>query len=687
MSSSLTGIAVGNVRGDTPRHVWGQRYLDPVIGTLGGEEPIQILRGGALVTVPRREACVVFRDMTGYKGNMRGTFVGIFGASEAWQETCCVCPAKDTPVLKCICSRRDGRPFFNDSITLLGDLNWTKSDHLLLARQLARDWLGGSASMEDRHVHTHHYSVIQCLIFRAQEASALLSAIVPIWRSFCKGHLVFEDWAKITIQMTHDVLLNDQTQKMMAHAMTQWLATVRPALFASRPLVQMNRLLWMRMLATTLRRTINKGNKDVSKNQGLLGIYLLVPGLLPFAETCHTPLDPGQVERFKSSYVADRAALMAAFAAMKDPLGPVGSLIVLSEHLRTGAPLTKVQAGQLMGFCTSNKDQSKFPDWEAMGIIAPSAKTALELSVGRGPFKMTTFKAILKTLESDFEPHPTDENAGFIKSAKSHEWAGIQLPLEGTGVLTPDYAGVAAAGTPGAIGELGVGNWRLTYGTAEAADVMDPTCFGFSSLGVFCDPRITGPSKWIKTGNVPGCDHPIHYSFIRPNLIVTINGHSVLNVSLKDTQYPVLSFKSVYFRLKFTPKPAPVTVVLVAAAAVPVPTKSISWLEAAGDGGEARGGAGGPPPSLPPPPPPTGIMRSNTVCMVEESKVDTKDPLVTSMIKQIKSNGLDQVMAQLLNATMPTGALNEFEKELATALKDVGKKGVTEALKEAQKLA
>jgi len=323
-----------------------------------------------------------------------------------------------------------------------------------------------------------------------------------------------------------------------------------------------------------------------------------------------------------------------------------------------------------------------------MGIIAPREKTALERSVGRGPFKMTTFKAILKTLESDFEQDPTNENAGFIKSAKSHEWAGIQLPLEGSGVLTPDYAGVAAAGTPGAMGELGVGNWRLTYGTAEAADVMDPTCFGFSSLGVFCDPRIAGPSKWIKTGNVPGCDYPIHYRFIRPNYTVTINGKEVLNVSLKDHEYPVLSFKSVYFRLTFEPKAAAVTVVAVAAAATAA-TKAVSWMDAAKDGaasgGAGSGGAGGPPP-LPGPPPMRSLTRSDTVCEVE-SKTDLKDPLVLSILREIRASGLDRVMDQLLNATMPTGALNEFEGSLAVALKEVGKKGVSEALKEAQRLA
>jgi len=667
MSSALTGIAVGNVRGDTPRHIWGRLCVDPVISTLGGDEPIPILRGGALVTVPRREACVVFRDMTGHKGNMRGTFVGIFGLSEAWQETCCQCAHRDTPVFKCVCVRQEGRPFFRDSITALGDFDWTKSDHLLVAQQLARDWLGGSASMETRHVHTHHYSVLQCLIFRAQEASALLSAIVPIWRSFCKGHLVFDDWAKITIQMTHDTLLNDQTQKMMAHAMTQWLATVRPALFASRPLVQINRLLWLRMLATTIRRSVNNGTKDVSKNQGLAGIYLLVPGLLPFAETCHVALDPGQVERFKSSYVGDRAALLAAFAA--NP-GPVGSLMVLTEQLRTGAPLTKVQAGQLMGFCTSHRDQSEFPDWEAMGILAPKAKGLLERSVVRGPFNMTTMSKgqirILQTLESDFEPDPTDENAGFIKSAKSHEWAGAQLRLEGTGILTPDYAGVAAAGTPGAVGELGVGNWRMTYGNADA-DVMDPTCYGFSSLGVFCDPRITGPGKWIKTGNVPGCDHPIHYSFIRPNYNVTINGREVLNVSLKDTEYPVLSFKSVYFRLKFTPAP-PVT----PATPTTATTTSISWMDAAKDAPPAAGGAG-----MPPPPAMSSIKRSDTVCVIE-------DPVVARFLLQMKTAGRDSVLTAIMGIYSPAGPITDFEKELAIIKDRIGTLGITKALREAE---
>jgi hypothetical protein len=357
--------------------------------------------------------------------------------------------------------------------------------------------------------------------------------------------------------------------------------------------------------------------------------------------------------------------------------------MALTEHLRTGAPLTKVQAGQLMGFCTSHRDQSEFPNWEEMGLLAPRAKGALELSIGRGPFKMTTFKAILKTLESNFEQDPTDENAGFIKSAKSHEWAGIQLTLEGTGILTPDYAGVAAAGTPGAVGELGVGNWRMTYGRLNAeGDVLDPTRLGFSSLGVFCDPTIVGPGKWIKTGYVPGCDHPIHYSFVRPNYNVTVNGRCVFNAVLQADEYPILSFKSVYFRLKFEPKPpGPVLVyypgtgvaAAPAPAPAPAPAKSISWMDAAKD----SGGAG-----LPPPPPMSSIKRSDTVCVVAEAV----DPTVARFLDQMKTGGRDSVLEAIMTITGPAGATTDFEKELVRIKDRIGSLGITKALREAETL-
>jgi hypothetical protein len=517
--------------------------------------------------------------------------------------------------------------------------------------------------MDTLHVHTHHYSALQCLLFFAQDTTALISAIVPIWRNFCRGHLIFPAWQKITIQMTHDTILKDQTQKMMAHVMTQWLATVRPALFTTRPLVQMDRLLWLKMLATTVRRSLGHGTKDISQNAGLAAIYQIVPGLLPFAETCQSPLNLEAVERFTSSYGTDRAALQAAFAA--NP-GPVGSLMVLIEYLRTGAPLTKVQAGQLMGFCTSHPDQSQFPNWEEMGLLPRLEKTSLELSLGLGPFKMTTGKGVLKTLRAEFTQDPADANAGFLKCSKSHEWAGIQLTVESSGTLTCDYTGVAG-GAMGHPGELGVGNWRVSYGLrGSEGDVLDPTRYGYSSAGVFCDPRITGPAKWQKPGigdRVPHCDHPIQYSFLRPTFKVMVNRQVVLDVVLRDDECPLVSFKGVYFRLKSQQNPV-----------TPVP-KAVSWLEAASNHPVASGGAGQS--SLPPPPLMRSLTRNDTVC-------ELSDPVVARFVAHMKTAGRDAVLLATMAILGPAGPSSPFEEELAVLKDQIGPLGISKAMREAE---
>jgi hypothetical protein len=59
---------------------------------------------------------------------------------------------------------------------------------------------------------------------------------------------------------------------------------------------------------------------------------------------------------------------------------------------------------------------------------------------------------------------------------------------------------------------------------------------------------------------------------------------------------------------------------------------------------------------------------------------------VAKILAQMKAAGSDAVMGSVLNATMPTGDLTSFEKELAIILAEVGKKGLSEALKEAQRL-
>ena len=667
--SSYLGAQLGSDRGSVARDVWGRRNIDPLIATFKGDELVPLIRrDGTLVTRPRREACVVFRDVKGHGGDRRGTLLGFFDYVEAHQMTCCQCPAKDAHpgVLRCICKRQEGLPFFGDSLTGLGDKDWANPAHLFLAQHEARDWMGGAVDMNTLHVHAHLYSLIQCLIFRAQDAPPLFSAIVPLFQSFCRGHLVFDGWTKITIEMTHNTLLNDQTQKMMSHVISRWLSDVKPELFVKQPLVPINRLLWMKMLATTIRRSLKKGTKDVSKNVGLMGIYTIVPMLSAFAETCHVPLAPGSIDRSIADYAASNAALKAAFTANS---GPVGSLIALTEHLKTGAPLTKEQAGQLMAFCTKTADQSQFPDWVALGILAPKEKSIVELSIELGPFDLTHFKGVQKTFTAEFEQDPRNEHSGFIKGCKSNEWSGFQPTLEGEGVVNFDYAGIAREAT-GRPGEWGVGNWRATYGVrGSRGDVLDPTRFGFSSAGVRCDPRITGREKWIqpRAGDlVPACDHPVHYSFRRPNYRVTVAGQTVLDVVLRPDEFPLFSFKGVRIHYTHTP-PAALPAVAAVAAVAP---KAVSWLESVKP---AAGGAGGPREESKTPSPPAKV----------EAPVD---PNVAKILTQMKAAGSDAVMGSILNATMPTGALSPFEKDLAVILAEVGKKGLSEALKEAQRL-
>jgi hypothetical protein len=653
--SSYLSVQRGYEGGSCPRHIWGQRNVDTV--TLGGTDLVPVLTGGHMKSIPRNKACVVFTKMSGQASDFRGDLLGFFDLSEAWQLTSCQCDRNGDPYRSCTCKRQEGLPFFGDSITPLGDIDWTNEAHLNLIKQCARDWLGGKATMDIMHVHTHHYSLLQCLLFKAQEVPVLLEAIVPLWQSFCRGHLVFEGWTKITIQMTHDSLLNDQTQKMMAHVMTQWLHSVKPSLFLERPVVPINRLLWMRMLATTIRRSMKHGSSDVSKNPGLAGIYLLVPGLGPFAETSHLPLDSGALMRFRASYTFERDSLKMAFTAQP---GAPGALMVLTEHLKTGAPLTKTQAQKLLAFCGSHSDQSEFPDWAAMGIIAAREKVSIERNLQLGPFQVTTFKGIEKTLRSELEPY--DETTGFLKCSKSTDWCGAQPTFEGDYVFLPDYTGIARAAT-GSMGEYGVGNWRVSYGTLAEADVLSPKHYGYSSAGVFCDPTITGRAKWInpRAGDmVPACDYPVHISFRRPELKVTVQGKIVLKVDLRHDEYPLIAFKGVFAKVQFLP------VAASNSSSSAAPVKSVSWMEAM-----ASGGAGAPPP--------------NRSMSTTESKM-SDDPVVSIILAEMRSNGFDSVMTSMLNATMPTGPLTDFEKELTTALAEIGKKGVAAALKEAQSI-
>jgi len=665
--SSYLSEERGFDKGSVPRNIWGQSNLNPVISTFGGTELVLAIKGGNMVGIPRKEACVVFEKPKGHHGDFRSKkVVGFFDLKEAWQLTSCQCDSHMTG--RCSCKRQENLPFHGDSITPLGDLDLTNAKHLILAQQFARDWLGGSATMNTRHVHTHYYSALQCLLFFAQDTPALIEAIVPIWCNFCQSHLLFPDWQKITIQMTHDTLLKDQTQKMMAHMMTQWLATVKPELFVDRPLVQINRELWMKMLATTVRRGMKRGSSDISKNKGLHAIYTLVPMLGALAETSHSTTDRTLlIDKMIRDYRSAKHTIQLGFYAIPGPVGALQMLTSILNHC-----LTKEQTEELLAFCGKHRDEmSTFPNWVEMGIIAPRPQSAIEGTLLTGPWKVSTFsKGLADTLASEVVPDPVNQYKGFIKCPDSTEWCAVLLLRKGNYVFTPDYTGIARKAN-GEMGQFNPGNWRVSYGLRDfgAADVLDPTRQGFSSAGVRCDPSIKGPGKWVKPGAndlVPNCDFPIHIHY-GDYMRVIVNGKVVLQVVLAYNEHPLFAIKGVFASAVFEPSDsaagsaaavASVAAVVSNSSSSSVPAKAVSWHEAV----------------------------ATHPTLNQESKSPPAEPIVAKIMVEVEERGIDSVIASLLNAQMPKGELSPFEKELAAALREIGTKGVSSAIQQADKM-
>ena len=621
--SSYLSAHVGYDRGSMARPEWGRLHVDPVVGTLGGDDLVPVLEGGDLENIPRKLACLVMTDVHGHKGDRRGTLKGYFRTSFAWQDTC-------VPGVSAYAPRE------KDCILSLGDPDWTNMKHRTLFQQFARDWLGGSADMNDLHVHTMFYSVLQCLLFKAQDSPAVTAmTVVPLLRTFARGHLVFPDWCKITIQMTHDDLLNDQTQKALAHQIAAWLATVKPELFDARPLQPWDRLQQTKMLCTTVRRGMKHSNSNVATNKGLFAIYSLVPALQPILATCQEPLAQALVDRLLATLRADRALLEDGFGSKPTP---VHALVTLTTYL--GSPLTEEQGKQIMSFCGRNSDQSVFPDFEELGILPRRVRTRAEGLFLPGPFGASGGT----TFVTKITPIPGSDDEILANGAKSDQWTGILVEVEsGVTRLIPTIGGIAKQAT-GVSGEWGAANWRVTYGRRGDANVMSPTVWGLSSAGVVCDPRIAGPAKWIKPSAgrpIPGME-PLELRLNRPTLDIVQNGHTWLTMTLAADEYPLVGFKGCDIR--FT---APAVAAAGAAAA------GVSWEDAV-------------------------TKRSS------ESKVD---PLVDSLLDHMKATSPAAVLETVLRAQVAESkGSSPLEKELHAALREIGIKGLSQALSEAQRL-
>jgi hypothetical protein len=309
-----------------------------------------------------------------------------------------------------------------------------------------------------------------------------------------------------------------------------------------------------------------------------------------------------------------------------------------------------------------------------MGIIAPRPQSAIEGTLLTGPWKVSTFsKGLTDTLASEVVPDPVNQYKGFIKCPDSTEWCAVLLLRKGNYVFTPDYTGIARKAN-GEMGQFNPGNWRVSYGLRDfgAADVLDPTRQGFSSAGVRCDPSIKGPGKWVKPGAgdlVPNCDFPIHIHY-GDYMRVIVNGKVVLQVVLAYNEHPLFAIKGVFASVTFEPSDSAAGSAVASVAAVTTATasnssssssqsiKAVSWHEAV----------------------------ATHPTLGEESKSPPAEPIVAKIMVEVEERGIDSVIASLLNAQMPKGELTPFEKELAAALREIGTKGVSSAIQQADKM-
>ena len=632
-------VAAGYDAGGVPRPEWGRRHVNTVLEALPVDPTtVRTVLRGAPIRLPLSHAALVFTNRKGFHTRWRATPLGVFETADAWQDTCAP-------------KRKEGLPGTNDIVLPLFLVDWKNPTHILLLQQFARDWLGGQSTMDILHVHTALIAATQCLLFDAQKYlhdeathAAYLEAgglpheelLVPLWRNLCNGHLVFPEWCRISIQATHDDALTDMMQKLMMHGLTQWLATVRPELFVARPLVQLTRHVWLKIFTTIVKRGMNHGNSNVAENKGILAMMAFVPQLLRVAETSHAPLDPTMGARLGAAFRAEARKLCAIWG---EKPSPIKALEDLTKTLST--PITGEQAKAILAFCgTNRKDAGAFPDFEALGILAPRVKAPIESVLHGGPFGASagsTLKAIL-------EPLPGQPNKAFIRNPQSDQWCGIMALQEGRHTVRADYTGIAKKAA-GAVGEWGVGNWRVTYGTKAAGNVMDGTKWGFSHAGVTCNPTLPPKPKpgqakrWSDPYDPPDIDAPIEITFVRPDYRVVIAGRERLSVKLEPDEYPLFAVKGMHLSWEYAEA--------IAASA------SASASAAAG---------------------------------VSECKSSEPDCLVASLTGHIKAIGLGAVVAAALSVQVTEGGTTPLEKELQAALRRIGTEGIAKAISEAQKL-
>lgn len=537
MANKIGGKAIVTT-GGADSMTWLAQHLLP--GTFIGDEPLIVLDDGHLKTIPRHQACLVFPAST-FKSV--GTYKDFSKATDrpreletGWTAT----PFGVVPFLKNF--SRSVPPFEaanvaafhamnaaavaaggsvfvkpNDVLIPLGDpcppppavvavacggagsggassSGASSSSDLhkkaeVLLQQVARQWVSGAtnkADMSNKHVWTTYMTAIHCTAFTVMsglETDAAPTGVVPLWtplvclvRTFALLHQQYETFRKDTDHLSGDFGARDMTQMALARR------------FAGKP--------WDRETQwSVLRVMIGRGktkqsnadgsvihaNPNVSTMPGILNIYVLLPLLQRFIETCSAPLDMGMVTASKSMLVSRFRELKAAFGAK---CNPIDALVILSTYTSEGSAVTKAHAGGFFKACMENEVSTPV-DLVALGIVAPSS---IKLGFETLPTTYVTVKAKGRAdvrTSSTVKVVPLSCNQARIQHDVGSDttfWAGVGLPTYGRYICEFTELGSTETVVGDMRGKDGVAAYRLTLGPDALPSVYKVE--GISSAGV-----------------------------------------------------------------------------------------------------------------------------------------------------------------------------------------------------------
>ena len=617
MANQIAGKAKVTVGGADSVTWLGQLWLP---GTFTGDEPIAALDDGSLKMLPRHEVCLVFPASSFKSAGKYKDFSKASGGGEletGWTATpTLVAPfAKNFPrsippqlpanvaafhAMNAAAVAAGGSVLVkeNDVLIPLGDpatadgsvaavvAVWTggggaaaaataaaaveplpkKTETIL--QQIARQWVSGAtnrADMNTKHIWTTYMTAIHCTSYTlVSELEAAGSDLLPLWiplvclvRAFALLHRHHETFRKDTDHLSDDFGARDMTQMALARR------------FAGKP---WDRETQWSMLRVMIGRGKTSGSPNVSTMPGILNLYVLLPLLQRFIETCSAPLNMDMVAATKAMFLSRFKELKAAFGAK---CNPIDALVILSTYTSEGSAVTKAQAGGFFEFCIKNDVVYPAPLVE-LGIIAPSSielafKTDNEsyLSI-KGKRKVTIVKTI-----------PLSPDKARFEAAETTFWAGVGLPTCGRYHCEFIELGNAEAAVGDMRGVDRAAAYRLTLGKETLP--IETKVEGFSSAGVH---HVSFGGGWTYRQPVSASvDHapglaPFILEYWSGSVTLKANGRTYVVIDTKG-EIPRLCFKNGKVTMRYEPPPATATATATATVKEPVYTSYAAAMAAA----------------------------------------------------------------------------------------------------------